>query len=135
MSDAARQHDPGHERARPADGAGNDGAGVDGDGVDGDGAGVGGGGAGRSAAARGGRSPWTWAGVALILVGLALGGIRRSFPFEPEGLLGHWFVQTAMVIAAIAALVIGVWMVVRGYRGRATGDDVAESLRVGGYAD
>lgn len=84
--------------------------------------------------ARGGRSPWTWAGVAVILVGLALGGVIRSFPFDPEGLLGHWLVQQGIVFAAVGAVLGGVWMVVRGYRGRATGDDVAESLRVGGFS-
>jgi hypothetical protein len=60
------------------------------------------------------RSPWLWAGVAVFVVAMGLQGLSRIFPFDPDGWLGHWYVQLAIATTAVSAFLGGAHLIGRG---------------------
>jgi hypothetical protein len=75
---------------------------------------------------RGLRSPFVWIGVVVFLAGLAVGGLSRRFPFDPDGLMGEWYVQSLLTALAVIGMLGGAWLIARGYTGRGTTDGLAQ---------
>ncbi|MEE6259174.1 hypothetical protein [Plantactinospora sonchi] len=69
------------------------------------------------------RSPWLWAGIAACVGTFLLMGVSRSFPFDPDGWLGRWYVQALIVAIGVGGFWSAAWLIDRAYRRRGrTGD-------------